>query len=144
MLLGLHHRNGQRTGVGESFRLGGLHHTRRERPGRSQRAFIVVHLGDDGFPLVRVLGRGLLDDRRSRFGRLCLALEVLPEQPGDQIAAARVAGAQDDACIKLAAAVEFIHTATLLHDDVVDSSQLRRGKVAAHLIWGAPAKVVSV
>ena len=39
---------------------------------------------------------------------------------------------------KLAAAVEFIHTATLLHDDVVDSSQLRRGKVAAHLIWGAP------
>jgi octaprenyl-diphosphate synthase len=58
------------------------------------------------------------------------------------IAAARVAGAQDDACIKLAAAVEFIHTATLLHDDVVDSSQLRRGKVAAHLIWGAPASVL--
>ncbi|MFN3515142.1 MAG: polyprenyl synthetase family protein [Phenylobacterium sp.] len=58
------------------------------------------------------------------------------------IAAARVAGAQDDACLKLAAAVEFIHTATLLHDDVVDSSQLRRGKVAAHLIWGAPASVL--
>lgn len=58
------------------------------------------------------------------------------------IAAARVSGAQDDACIKLAAAVEFIHTATLLHDDVVDSSQLRRGKVAAHLIWGAPASVL--
>ena len=58
------------------------------------------------------------------------------------IASARVAGAQDDACIKLAAAVEFIHTATLLHDDVVDSSQLRRGKVAAHLIWGAPASVL--
>ncbi len=58
------------------------------------------------------------------------------------IAAARVAGSQDDACLKLAAAVEFIHTATLLHDDVVDSSQLRRGKVAAHLIWGAPASVL--
>ncbi len=58
------------------------------------------------------------------------------------IAAARVAGSEDDACIKLAAAVEFIHTATLLHDDVVDSSQLRRGKVAAHLIWGAPASVL--
>jgi octaprenyl-diphosphate synthase len=58
------------------------------------------------------------------------------------IAAARVAGAQDDACLKLAAAVEFIHTATLLHDDVVDSSQLRRGKVAAHLIWGSPASVL--
>ena len=42
----------------------------------------------------------------------------------------------------LAAVVEFIHTATLLHDDVIDSSELRRGKVAAHLIWGAPASVL--
>jgi octaprenyl-diphosphate synthase len=58
------------------------------------------------------------------------------------ISAARLAGARDDACLKLAAAVEFIHTATLLHDDVVDSSQLRRGRVAAHLIWGAPASVL--
>jgi octaprenyl-diphosphate synthase len=37
------------------------------------------------------------------------------------VAAARMAGARGDACLKLAAAVEFIHTATLLHDDVVDS-----------------------
>ena len=58
------------------------------------------------------------------------------------IAAARLAGARGDACLKLAAAVEFIHTATLLHDDVVDSSELRRGKVAAHLIWGAPSSVL--
>jgi octaprenyl-diphosphate synthase len=58
------------------------------------------------------------------------------------VAAARMAGARDDACLKLAAAVEFIHTATLLHDDVVDSSELRRGRVAAHLIWGAPSSVL--
>ena len=58
------------------------------------------------------------------------------------VAAARLAGARDEACLKLAAAVEFIHTATLLHDDVVDSSQLRRGRVAAHLIWGAPSSVL--
>ena len=58
------------------------------------------------------------------------------------VAAARLAGARDDGCLKLAAAVEFIHTATLLHDDVVDSSQLRRGRVAAHLIWGAPSSVL--
>ncbi len=58
------------------------------------------------------------------------------------IAAARLCEGQDDACLKLAASVEFIHTATLLHDDVVDSSELRRGKVAAHLIWGAPASVL--
>ena len=58
------------------------------------------------------------------------------------VASARMAGARDDACLKLAAAVEFIHTATLLHDDVVDSSELRRGRVAAHLIWGAPSSVL--
>jgi len=42
----------------------------------------------------------------------------------------------------LAAAVEFIHTATLLHDDVVDGSDMRRGKTAANLIWGNPASVL--
>jgi octaprenyl-diphosphate synthase len=41
-----------------------------------------------------------------------------------------------------AAAVEFIHTATLLHDDVVDLSEMRRGKRAANLIWGNPASVL--
>jgi octaprenyl-diphosphate synthase len=58
------------------------------------------------------------------------------------VGAARLAGGKGDAALKLAAAVEFIHTATLLHDDVVDSSALRRGKVAAHLIWGAPSSVL--
>jgi octaprenyl-diphosphate synthase len=43
---------------------------------------------------------------------------------------------------KLAAAVEFIHTATLLHDDVVDGSDMRRGKAAANLIFGNPATVL--
>lgn len=43
---------------------------------------------------------------------------------------------------KLAAAVEFIHTATLLHDDVVDGSDLRRGKKTANLIWGNSASVL--
>lgn len=63
------------------------------------------------------------------------------------VAAARLAESEqgsvgNDHCLKLAAAVEFIHTATLLHDDVVDGSQLRRGKVAAHLIWGAAQSVL--
>ena len=43
---------------------------------------------------------------------------------------------------KLAAAVEFIHTATLLHDDVVDGSGLRRGRVTANSVWGNPASVL--
>jgi octaprenyl-diphosphate synthase len=52
------------------------------------------------------------------------------------LAAARMCGYQGDAHVKLAAAVEFIHTATLLHDDVVDMSSLRRGKQAANIVWG--------
>ncbi len=58
------------------------------------------------------------------------------------VAAARLCDVTGEHHHKLAAAVEFIHTATLLHDDVVDSSSLRRGKVAAHLIWGAPSSVL--
>lgn len=44
--------------------------------------------------------------------------------------------------LKLAAAVEFIHTATLLHDDVVDQSGLRRGRETANLVWGNSASVL--
>jgi octaprenyl-diphosphate synthase len=58
------------------------------------------------------------------------------------LAAARLSGAVGDAHHKLAAAVEFIHTATLLHDDVVDGSRMRRGKAAAHLIWGSAQSVL--
>ena len=61
------------------------------------------------------------------------------------VAAARLARGKavtPDGHLKLAASVEFIHTATLLHDDVVDGSQLRRGKVAAHLIWGGASSVL--
>lgn len=47
-----------------------------------------------------------------------------------------------DGHIKLAASVEFMHTATLLHDDVVDESDLRRGKVAARIRWGNEASVL--
>lgn len=47
-----------------------------------------------------------------------------------------------DRHIKLAACVEFIHTATLLHDDVVDASELRRGKLTANTVWGNQASVL--
>jgi octaprenyl-diphosphate synthase len=58
------------------------------------------------------------------------------------VAAARLAMTENEGHLKLAAAVEFIHTATLLHDDVVDGSERRRGKVAAHLIWGSASSVL--
>lgn len=47
-----------------------------------------------------------------------------------------------DGHVKLAAAVEFMHTATLLHDDVVDESEMRRGKKAARMLWGNEASVL--
>src|SRR4029453_7465993 len=52
------------------------------------------------------------------------------------LAGAHQFGYRGDGHIKLAAAVEFIHTATLLHDDVVDGSALRRGRPAANVLWG--------
>ncbi|MCB2060168.1 MAG: polyprenyl synthetase family protein [Novosphingobium sp.] len=58
------------------------------------------------------------------------------------IAGAELCGYQGDRHHKLAAAVEFIHTATLLHDDVVDGSDLRRGKATANIVYGNPATVL--
>jgi octaprenyl-diphosphate synthase len=58
------------------------------------------------------------------------------------LATAALCGYQGDGHIKLAAAVEFMHTATLLHDDVVDQSDMRRGKLAARMLWGNEASVL--
>src|SRR3954452_4975799 len=56
---------------------------------------------------------------------------------------ARLCGYRGERHIALAAAVEFIHTATLLHDDVVDASDLRRGRDTANAVWGnKPAVLV--
>ena len=58
------------------------------------------------------------------------------------LALAKLAGYTGDGHIKFAAAVEFMHTATLLHDDVVDESDMRRGKLAARMLWGNEASVL--
>jgi octaprenyl-diphosphate synthase len=58
------------------------------------------------------------------------------------LATANLAGYKGDGHIKLAAGVEFMHTATLLHDDVVDQSDMRRGKQAARMLWGNEASVL--
>jgi octaprenyl-diphosphate synthase len=63
-------------------------------------------------------------------------------RPMITLAAARMFGYQGDGHIKLATSVEFMHTATLLHDDVVDESDLRRGKRTARMIWGNQASVL--
>jgi octaprenyl-diphosphate synthase len=58
------------------------------------------------------------------------------------LAMANLTGYAGDGHIKLAAAVEFMHTATLLHDDVVDESEMRRGRLAARMLWGNEASVL--
>src|SRR5690242_5495302 len=58
------------------------------------------------------------------------------------VAAALLFGKADGAQTNYSAAVEFMHNATLLHDDVVDDSDMRRGRPAARIVWGNPASVL--
>jgi octaprenyl-diphosphate synthase len=81
--------------------------------------------------------------------RLDSPIRLIPELAGHLVAAggkrvrpmltliaAQLCGYRGERHIRLAAAVEFIHSATLLHDDVVDQSELRRGLATANAIWG--------
>lgn len=63
-------------------------------------------------------------------------------RPTLTLLAARLCGYTGDRHIALATSVEFIHTATLLHDDVVDESDLRRGRSTANSLWGNKAPVL--
>ncbi|MCI4644296.1 MAG: polyprenyl synthetase family protein [Hyphomonadaceae bacterium] len=63
-------------------------------------------------------------------------------RPMVTLAAAHAAGGANTATHALATAVEYIHTATLLHDDVVDDSDLRRGKRAAKHLWGNSGSIL--
>ena len=57
-------------------------------------------------------------------------------RPAVLLMAARLSGYTGDRSILYAAVVEFIHTATLVHDDIIDDSDLRRGRLAVHSRWG--------
>jgi octaprenyl-diphosphate synthase len=83
-----------------------------------------------GVALIPDLAKHLIDSGGKRL------------RPMLTLAAAQAGGYTGDHHVKLAAAVEFIHTATLLHDDVVDESALRRGKVSANLMWGNKPSVL--
>lgn len=87
--------------------------------------------------------------------RTCSDVEMIPElsqhlinsggkriRPMLTVATGRMCGHQAAKHVTLAASVEFMHTATLLHDDVVDESDLRRGKIAARMLWGNEASVL--
>ncbi|WGL18212.1 octaprenyl diphosphate synthase [Microbulbifer bruguierae] len=82
-------------------------------------------------PLVENIGHYLVEAGGKRLRPLLVLL------------CARAASYQGSDHITLAAIIEFIHTATLLHDDVVDTSDMRRGRITANAQWGnAPAVLV--
>jgi len=58
------------------------------------------------------------------------------------ILSARICGYNGDQDKKISTSFEYLHAATLLHDDLVDDAKIRRGRTAAHLIWGNPAAVL--
>ncbi len=103
---------------------------------------------------------GLVRDDMERVNALIIArtgsrVTMIPEvanhlissggkrlRPMLTLAAAALSGYRGQGHVNLAASVEFMHTATLLHDDVVDASTMRRGKIAARLKWGNEASVL--
>ena len=123
---------------------------------------VVAHAREQSVPAKASLDRltALLQDDLNRVNQLILErmhspVALIPQLAGHIIAAggkrlrpmltlatARLCGYRSDRHIALAAAVEFIHTATLLHDDVVDDSDLRRGLATANAVWGNKASVL--
>ena len=81
-------------------------------------------------PLIRKVGEYVLSSGGKRV------------RPALLLLAARLSGYSADKAVPLASVIEFIHTATLLHDDVVDSATLRRGLASANTLWGNEASVL--
>lgn len=90
----------------------------------------------------------ILDRARSHVDMIPTLARYLIEAGGKRlrpmlcVAAAQMFGRTKGAHINFAASVEFLHNATLLHDDVVDESAMRRGRPAARIIWGNQASVL--
>ncbi len=91
---------------------------------------LILEKAESHVELIPELARHLIDSGGKRI------------RPMMTLAAARMCGYDGTLHLKLAMAVEFMHTATLLHDDVVDESDMRRGKQAARVIWGNQASVL--
>src|SRR5258708_6197324 len=90
---------------------------------------IIDHHLDSPISLIPTIGRHLIHAGAKRLRHLL------------SIACFRLFKEAGDSALGLAAAVEFIHTATLLHDDVIDGSTLRRGLPTANDLWGNQASV---
>ena len=113
------------------------------------------HQGPSLDPILKLVALGMNKVNAVILDRMQSEIPLIPELAGHLIAGggkrmrpmltlacAQLLDYPGDRHHKLAAAVEFIHTATLLHDDVVDHSDLRRGRKTANVIWGNSASVL--
>jgi octaprenyl-diphosphate synthase len=91
---------------------------------------IILDKAKSDVDLIPELARHLIDSGGKRL------------RPMLTLAAAKMCGYGGTGHVQLAVSVEFMHTATLLHDDVVDESALRRGKPTARMLWGNQASVL--
>lgn len=85
---------------------------------------------DTDVPMIRVVGDYVLKSGGKRFRPMLVLL------------CSRMCGVHDDSWAPYAVAVEFIHTASLLHDDVIDRADIRRGQASANHMWGDDASVL--
>lgn len=106
-------------------------------------------------PLMALVASDMNDVNAAILDRMQSDIPLIPQLAGHLIAgggkrmrpmlviaAARLLDYGGSRHVNLATAVEFLHTATLLHDDVVDGSALRRGRQTANMIWGNNASVL--
>jgi len=100
------------------------------RPGMDRVNAMILDKARSHVELVPEVARYLIDSGGKRL------------RPMLTIAASMLFGKADGSEVNFAAAVEFMHNATLLHDDVVDESAMRRGRAAARMIWGNQASVL--
>ncbi|MBZ2190509.1 polyprenyl synthetase family protein [Alcanivorax sp. JB21] len=91
--------------------------------------FIAHHL-DSNVPMIREVGDYIVSGGGKRL------------RPLVAILSARASGYQGERHVDIAAVIEFLHTATLLHDDVVDESSMRRGRPTVNAVWGNAASVL--
>ena len=91
---------------------------------------LILSRADSHVEMVPELARYLIESGGKRL------------RPMLTVAAATLFGRGNGSAVNFAAAVEFMHNATLLHDDVVDESDMRRGKPAARVVWGNKASIL--
>lgn len=117
---------------------------------------VSARTGEDALSaLIALVGPDLEGCNRAIVARMDSPVALIPQlaahivaaggkrlRPLLTLAAARLCGYAGHRHVNLAACVEFIHTATLLHDDVVDESQLRRGLASANAVFGNKASVL--